>query len=348
MTTACIPQEMKFDLDAFARIRETGEKFVIAPERIAFISGLVNQVCDPKYERTPVFSSGGYRNMQYSAPPQNQQPQNMLVVRKKGHGRHGNVRHSGDGDWGAKFQPVVAKPPDEVDLLIENVRKCLNRVTEDTVAEMLSEIVENIDGMLLVLTDVVERDAFFMKVANAFFEIVQSNSTYSDSYVVVWNTLNERFHMTVAEANMIQNVIDMSSRFENVNADEDYDRYCVMNAGNRRRICMLKFFALLTNGCVDAPNKVITDVFERIVASLEGKFRDECNNAPSADVLTEVSNCYSALVSNGWDYIKSNDNLMDSTIEHIDFVISCNRKIQRGVSNKARFTHIDLKTVLGL
>ena len=169
---------------------------------------------------------------------------------------YSNHKHSDkkDLDWDTLrkdivFKPTVLENKEGYEKIINEIRICLNKLTDKNYVKQRDEIFEHIRGILL-LDDDLSREGF-KRVANALFDIASTNKFFSKIYAQIYSELMIEFSIfgeIVCE--FLGQFVDKIINIHYVDPDKDYDGYClyVKSQDSRRAISgFMIHLALLMN-----------------------------------------------------------------------------------------------------
>ena len=152
----------KYDLNNIDGIINEGFEYTLPTDTVALISLLSEQVGAPSYVRTPIFN-------------------------KKDIKRKRKNQEISDADWDAirNFQKTVLEKKEGIDQYINSIRKCLNKLTDNTYNNYSKEIIEIIDK--LIQNECSEDDK--NQIGEAIFNIASGNAFYSELYALLFKAL---------------------------------------------------------------------------------------------------------------------------------------------------------------
>ena len=225
-------------------------------------------------------------------------------------------------------KPKIKKDGD----VLNDVYKCLNKITEKTYDKLSKEIMEIMDKLTL------EDSETNQKICKKFFEIITNNSLCCGLYAQLYNDLctkHEEFK-TIFK-NHIQTYLDEYKTIQHVSPNDDYDNYCL----HVKKLDKMKNFTLFLCKSLTYCLCDISDIVEIILY-----FQERC-----ISTIEEV------------EYISENEQVIDSLYliikEVIDYmlfhesweIIKRNQQYLKeykgnGKNNKMKFKLMDIEDII--
>lgn len=225
-------------------------------------------------------------------------------------------------------KPKIKKDGD----VLNDVYKCLNKITEKTYDKLSKEIMEIMDKLT------VEDSETNQKICKKFFEIITNNSLCCGLYAQLYNDLctkHEEFK-TIFK-NHIQTYLDEYKTIQHVSPNDDYDNYCL----HVKKLDKMKNFTLFLCKSLTYCLCDISDIVEIILY-----FQERC-----ISTIEEV------------EYISENEQVIDSLYliikEVIDYmlfhesweIIKRNQQYLKeykgnGKNNKMKFKLMDIEDII--
>jgi hypothetical protein len=230
----------RYTLQDFSNIIFNGFDISLPDETLKMIGDLTSQVGSPTYIKTPTFHKV---EMGDRERPSSQQEKKKKRIKQ--------VEVLNDEDWETlrSFQATKMVQKEGLDIEIDLIRSCLNKMTE-----------KNYGDQCLQIVDILNRLSFedMTKVGNAIFEIASNNRFYSKLYADLYTELISKFVTmhTIFEKNL-QVFLEIFENIEHANADENYDEFCRVNKNNERRKALSSFFVNLTINRIIKVEKII-------------------------------------------------------------------------------------------
>ena len=300
----------KYDLDNIDGIINEGFEYTLPTDTIALISLLSEQVGAPSYVRTPIFN-------------------------KKDVKRKRKNQEISDADWDAirNFQKTVLEKKEGIDQYINSIRKCLNKLTDNTYNNYSKEIIEIIDE--LILNECSEDDK--NQIGEAIFNIASGNAFYSELYALLFKALIQKFDFM--EKIFQKNFSKYLSLFTDIkycSPDDDYDAFCDNNDMNdKRKATSLFYVNLMKVGILDDETiiKIIIDFQDKLKAySIEEDKVNECEEISENIFILIQNSCECLNIHESWSKIH----------ENITYITSLSDNSVPSINNKIIFKQMDL------
>ena len=231
------------------QISFNGFNFTIPQETLDIISSLAVKVGSPAYVKTPVFQKREPLVSNNSAPP----------IRRR--------RNKETADWDSpppiQSTASVLAQKEGISADINQIRVCLNKVSESTYADVLAQL----KTILTTSTETATEEELH-KIGDTIFEIVSNNKFFSRLYANIYTELMKSF--PALNAIFIGNYDSHLSLFKNIeyiDPDTDYNKFCANNVINERRKSVSAFFVnLATNGTI--PHENVANLLKELVESV--------------------------------------------------------------------------------
>ena len=308
-----------YTLQDFVRISDTVD-FDIHEDVIKMINILADKVGAPSYQRTPNFKNRDHRNGGRGGGNQRRRKKHNMEI--------------SDADWEAirSFQATELEQKEGIDKLIDNIKGEINKLTDMTYDTQIEKICE-------ILNNLVSNESFVdndrNKVGEVIFDIASSNKFYSKLYAKLFAHVNEKFDFMDGVFNLTRkNYMSKLTNIETVDAKKDYEKFCQINKDNENRKALSSFFVnLMKEGVIQR-----SLIFE-IINSLLDKL-NECLNNDTSDVVDQLSENISILVSDSWEHFTEDDDFDDECDElkdRVEYISLLKAKDHSGLSNKTIF-----------
>ena len=313
-----------YTLQDFVRISDTVD-FDIHEDVIKMINILADKVGAPSYQRTPNFKNRDHRNGGRGGGNQRRRKKHNMEI--------------SDADWEAirSFQATELEQKEGIDKLIDNIKGEINKLTDMTYDTQIEKICE-------ILNNLVSNESFVdndrNKVGEVIFDIASSNKFYSKLYAKLFAHVNEKFDFMDGVFNLTRkNYMSKLTNIETVDAKKDYEKFCQINKDNENRKALSSFFVnLMKEGVIQR-----SLIFE-IINSLLDKL-NECLNNDTSDVVDQLSENISILVSDSWEHFTEDDDFDDECDElkdRVEYISLLKAKDHSGLSNKTIFQFMDI------
>lgn len=146
-------------------------------------------------------------------------------------GMHSKPRNRQDLEWenlrkDTVFKPTVMENKEGYEKIINEIRICLNKLTDKNYTKQRDEIFEHIRG-ILVLDDELSKEGF-KRVSNALFDIASTNKFFSKIYAQIYAELmNEFVIFNEILGGFLTEFVNKITTIHYVDPDKDYDGYCL-------------------------------------------------------------------------------------------------------------------------
>lgn len=146
-------------------------------------------------------------------------------------GMHSKPRNRQDLEWEnlrkeTVFKPTVMENKEGYEKIINEIRICLNKLTDKNYAKQRDDIFEHIRG-ILVLEDELSKEGL-KRVSNALFDIASTNKFFSKIYAQIYAELmNEFVIFNEILGEFLTEFVNKITTIHYVDPDKDYDGYCL-------------------------------------------------------------------------------------------------------------------------
>jgi hypothetical protein len=304
----------------FNRISSIGFCYTLDDSIIKTIQNIAEQVGAPEYIRTPQFPKRG----------------NNQHVRGK---RRYKSQEITEDDWQAirDFKATEIKKKEGIDASIDNIRKLLNKISNQSydilqqqIVKEISTITENKDPEEDILIEL-------YKVGDSIFNIASSNGFYSEMYAKLYKSLMEKF-------SFMKNIFDKNYKIfgeifktiEYCNPDTNYNKFCEINKTNEKRRAVSLFYVNLMKENIIPEESILN-----IIIEVQDYMNILMENEENTQVIDELSEVIYILVTNSVIILKE----MDKWPEIIETIINISQMTvttKPGLSNKTIFKHMDI------
>jgi hypothetical protein len=145
------------------------------------------------------------------------------------------------------FKATNIEKKEGVDKTINDIRTCLNKLSDANYEMQQSVIFQHISNILNTNADdnKVKEDEI-LKVANSLFEIASNNKFYSELYAVLYKELSLQFPIFKEIIITFTNVyLENIGKIQFVDSNKEYDKYCDNNKENDKRKALSVFLVNL-------------------------------------------------------------------------------------------------------
>uniref|UniRef100_A0A6C0JFD7 MIF4G domain-containing protein n=1 Tax=viral metagenome TaxID=1070528 RepID=A0A6C0JFD7_9ZZZZ len=275
------------------------------------INRIAKRVGAPSYQKTPVFKRNHYHN-------KNIKKENIT---------------SADWETIRNFKKTtLAKNTEGIEVYMDKIRSCLNKLTDKTYDLMLDEI-------KYIMKDInnKENKESFENIGEAIFEIGSFNKFWSLLYATLYKDLIKVYPFM--KDICIKNFQSFKGLFETINycdSNENYDTFCKYNKENEKRRALSSFFVI----CADLDiiskaemTKIIVGFIDRVKKDIEKE--GKLNN------VEEMVQNISIMINAGKKFLTNLDEF-DYILQEIEMFSTMNHKKYPSLSSKIVFKFMDL------
>jgi hypothetical protein len=146
-------------------------------------------------------------------------------------GMHSKPRNRQDLEWenlrkDMVFKPTVMENKEGYEKIINEIRICLNKLTDKNYAKQRDDIFEHIRG-ILVFEDELSKEGL-KRVSNALFDIASTNKFFSKIYAQIYAELMNEFSIfSEILGGFLTEFVNKITTIHYVDPDKDYDGYCL-------------------------------------------------------------------------------------------------------------------------
>ena len=317
------------DIEAIAF---NGFSFSIPQKTLDIISTIAVKVGSPAYIKTPVF----------------EKPEQPRLVDR--HRRTKDIMLS-NTDWDSPQQQQqpqqqpqnlsVLAQQEGIDAKINQIRVCLNKLSDKTYTENLSQI-------KVILAECIAGNATddeLYKIGNTIFEIASNNKFFSKLYANIYTDLMQTFgQLTIIFNKNYESYLLLFKNIEYVEPDVDYNQYCINNVSNEKRKAVSAFFVnLALNGVIPPQHimNVLKELFESVLTLMvqPNKTNEVC------ELIENIAILYNSQVMQLSDRLETTINhsgVEKSFVQVIAELSTTRMKTYPSLSSKSIFKCMDL------
>lgn len=312
-------QIRRYELLDINNIIDGGFQYTLPPSTLNIIEDLVKEVGNPDYQKTPIF--------------------NM----KKKNNKKKNFKDIPDEDWITirQFQKTnIEKQANEMELLLDNIKKCLNKITEKTYDTIKDEIFVNINDSFIIENN----ENNLKQIWNTIYNISSSNNFHLEIYIRLIKEiknkykefqtfLNEEFNLY--EKSFLSNIIDID---KNIN-DLTYEELCSYNLEKSTIESQTAFFVM----CL-MHELIEEELLTNLLNDLYSKFLNKIKNKDTSVIASDIVHIIQIIIKNGKNYFS--EEKINNIKETTSSILLLNRKDNPGYTQKAKFILMDLESLL--
>lgn len=214
----------------------TTSRIQLPQSTINMISTLAEQVGAPSYIKTPQFNKDRKRRTQ-----PNNDNEEWVVFRN--------------------FKPTeIVSHTNVVDQVIDNIRMSINKMTDANKMERIDEIKKYLND----IQPDEKYDENICKISKIVFDIACSNKFYSSMYALLLSELIAACPAmrVIFDTNLVE-YLKLYEKIEYIDANIDYDKFCILNKVNENRRALSAFmFNLVDQKIID--NAIIHNILNNM------------------------------------------------------------------------------------
>jgi len=161
-------------------------------------------------------------------------------------------RNKIDDSWKSApaFKATVIEKKEGAEKLMNDIRICLNKISSKNYDQQRDTVIQHIEDIVREQDD---KQTTLNHIAQSIFDIASSNKFYSDLYASLYRELIDKYDIFSGYiTNLINDYYEGMEKIENVDSNEDYDRYCENNKLNDKRKALSTFIVnLMKKGVLD-------------------------------------------------------------------------------------------------
>jgi hypothetical protein len=186
------------------------------------------------------------------------------------------------------FKATNIEKKEGVDKTINDIRTCLNKLSDANYEMQQSVIFQHISNILNTNADdnKVKEDEI-LKVANSLFEIASNNKFYSELYAVLYKELSLQFPIFKEIIITFTNVyLENIGKIQFVDSNKEYDKYCDNNKENDKRKALSVFLVNLMKNSLIQIDELMNIII--LLQETTASYIDQENKSYEVEELTEV------------------------------------------------------------
>jgi len=324
----------KYSLSQITDISFSGFDYTISDDTIAMINYLSGQVG---------FVSNISSNV-FNKKPSVVEPENNFKQGNKK--RKGKAVEISAEEWESirTFEATAISKKTGLDAEIDQVRLCLNKITDKTFLDMREKLIAQIDKICSIPGMSIEDGE---KISREIYNVSSSNKFYSRIFSDLYAELVTKYVWMRPEFNrQFENIMENYKNITYIDPETNYDEFCRNNAINEKRRAMTLFFVnLALNGFISKLTivKILKELLETVIEKIEksdvkflvDEITENIGILYNKDLLEEVESYP--------DY-EEDDYLIDdrSIIETVTMLAKYKTKDYPSLSNKSIFKFMDL------
>ena len=274
---------------------------------ISVINDLSELVSAPEYNRTPQFMNDKYKKKKYDLLPPNDLKKTIIKKNENG-----------------------------INKDIDELRKYINKLTENTSIIMCNNIINKINEI---------KDLYSYKdlehISQIMFNIIISNNLFSDIYALLYSKLiNHNFIKAIIDINF-NKFMDLYKSPRESTENISFDDICKHNdLLDKNKSAALLYTHLVKYDII--PKKAIID----LINECQDFILKLLNIENKKQLVDELSEVIFILVKNSYHLI-DDINILEQITNNIQYIANMKNTNRKSITNKTIFKHMDLIDALG-
>ena len=258
---------------------------------------------------------------------------------------------------GMSFTNRMEKKVDKVEGVektIQDIRICLNKMTDKNYTKQRDEIREK----MKLLSDVSEetntgKEEEYKKVAKILFDIASTNKFFSKIYAQLYLELIEEFDIFQELLDVfLEGFIAKIQTIRYVDPEKDYDGYCLYTKQQDERKAMTGFSVYLAVGYLAIGRKsgIMVDKLEKIVLELVDKVVDLIDKEGNTNEVEEIAEILFLFFSLGEKKLMEEwkqRELWGKISENLLYLSKQKVKEHKSFSSRSLFKFLDIQKLIG-
>lgn len=308
-------KSLTYSLTEIENIIYQGIDYKLTEQVVARIQIIAEKVGAPEYIKTPQFSN--------------------TKERKSKLYEH-NVS---DNDWKTirNFETTKKQQKIGIDLVLDSLRKLLNKITEKNYSTLLPKIILEMDNALQEELSYEDKT----KISEIIFQVLSETHFYSEIYAKLYKCLLKKYTFLneILEYKK-DNFLGLLDNLKYIYPNEDYDEYCNNNKLNEKINSVGLFFTNLAN--IDLLNKV--DII-KIIMYIQNKIINYITQENMEEIVQILADIEGTIIIKGRDILKLATE-WDDIYNHLYLVSNYKPAEFKSLTNKTVFRNMDILDVL--
>lgn len=270
------------------------------------------------------------------APEYIKTPQFVNTKERKNKSFENNVL---DNDWKTirNFETTKKLQKIGIDLVLDSIRKLLNKITEKNYNTLLPKIILEIDNALQEELSCEDKT----KISEIIFQVLSETQFYSEIYARLYKYLLEKYPFLneILEYKK-NNFIELLDNLKYISPKEDYDEYCNNNKLHEKINAVGLFLINLVN--IDLLDKI--DII-KIIIHIQNKIINYINQENMEEIIQILAEIEGTIIIKGKDLLKSAAE-WDDIYDHLNLISNYKPSEFKSLTNKTIFRNMDILDVL--
>lgn len=236
---------------------------------------------------------------------------------------------------------VVEKKTEGIDKTINDIRVCLNKISQknyDAILSLILDLIENIinkDSEKLEKTE--ESQESLKKVANYIFEIASTNKFFSEVYARLYKELTIKYDIFLnILSDFVSTFTDKFQDIKWVDQNLDYDAFCANNKINDSRKATALFIVNLVKNDVLQKDTLLT-----IISSVFNLVLEYIDTPDKVNQVEEITENIFIIVTESHSIMKETTE-WGNILENVKTISQLKTKEKPSLSSRAIFKYMDI------
>lgn len=329
---------VQYTVDDFSGILFAGYEYKLPAQTRDGITNLINEL---GIHLNSAVRNTGVRNVDSKNTGSRKSPQTIMKRNKSTQ----KLKDCPDEQWNRlkEFKATIIEKKEGTDKFLNEIRSCLNKISEKSYQAQLQNIKQSIYDLLSQFDEnsgeIVDEN--FIKIANFIIEVASTNKLNSVLYANLYKELIVQFSIFQKLVNnVVDNYKESIRSIKCVDPSIDYDAFCDNNKSNDNRKAMVAFIVNLMNVDVLSKEELKNTII--ILQELVINYIDEPEKSNEVDEITENIFIFISMMKR----IIANNEECSSIIQNIDIISKYKAKDHASLSNRAIFKHMDMIDLL--
>jgi hypothetical protein len=326
---------LRYNISIFKDVILNKVNSKLPTEVIDMINTLANEVGAVDYIRIPKFLHGQRNNWSMINKEHNTHNTKRQRYKSRRNKEISSTKTVEDWNEIRNFAATQIKKQEGIDIHIANIRKYLNKITEQTYENIKENIEKEINKVIDFINNNQENEESLDKISGVFLSIANVNGYFSELYARIYSELMLKFDFF--QTALMQNLTDADEIYKNIdstNPDKDYERFCIINKENEQRRAMTKFYVNLMQ-----QDTISKDVIMNILQNMQQRIINNAENSKEILIIQEITEIIYIIIEFGKSKL-GKYNEWEDIVKNIEKV--ANTTSSAGISNKTIFKHMDM------
>ena len=235
------------------------------------------------------------------------------------------------------FKPtMVVEKKDGIDKIMNDVRVCLNKISNKNYDTIRDTIITKIKELLDQSSDDTNTDGL-QKIANNIFEIASTNKFFSEIYAKLYRELTEQFPEIFNQIvnTFLTGFTETMRNIKYVDQNINYDEFCKYNKENDKRKATSVFITNLIK-----ENVVDVEVLVSLIVKIQGILDEYMNTPNKINEVEEITENIFLLFTNDMHLLQKPNTI--HLFDKIQTLASMKPKELPSISSRAIFKYMDI------